>query len=236
MKGSIAKGRVVGTFYLRVELDRDAKGKRRRMRETFRGSRREAEERLRELLRESETGGLDPQRLSFKELCDRYLQAVEHRVGAKWGANLRQRTRDYIVPAFGGMRARDVRPGHIEAALLGWIKGGRKDSEDGHLSEGTIRHIYNTLRTICRWGVRMGVLSRNPVDSVEPPRVATGEMHVLDAAGVTKLLSAARDSEFEGPVAIAIATGLRRGELLGLRWSDVDLEAGRLSVRRALNA
>jgi integrase len=59
-------------------------------------------------------------------------------------------------------------------------------------------------------------------------------MYVLDVAGVAKLLSASRGSEFEAPVAIAIASGLRRGELLGLRWSDIDFKAERLSVRRSL--
>ena len=80
MKGSIKRGRVTGTFYLRVELDRGANGERRRMRETFRGSRRDADARLRDLLRDKESGGLDGARVTVRELCERWLEAVEHRV------------------------------------------------------------------------------------------------------------------------------------------------------------
>jgi len=85
-----------------------------------------------------------------------------------------------------------------------------------------------------RWAVKMGMLVRNPVDAVEAPRVVRPEMRALDAAGVSELLTAVRGSELEAVVAVAIGTGLRRGELLALRWNDVDLEKQRLSVRRSV--
>jgi len=80
----------------------------------------------------------------------------------------------------------------------------------------------------------MGLLTRNPVDAVTPPRVERLEMKALDAAGVTALLAAAEGLEIQLPILVAIGTGLRRGELLGLRWNDIDLDGCRLSVRRSL--
>ena len=80
----------------------------------------------------------------------------------------------------------------------------------------------------------MDALVRNPADAVEPPRYAHKEMRALDAPGVAVLLEAARDTDLQAIVAVAVGTGLRRGELLGLRWSDIDLDARRLTVRRSV--
>jgi len=234
MRGHVTRGRVEGTWYLRVELTRTAQGKRRQSRETFRGTKREAEARLRTLIYEAENGGLDAPRITVQELCARYLDAAALRTGAKHAHIEAQRIRDYIVPALGSFRARDLRPAHIEAALAAWRAGPRKDRQRGHLSASTLKHLFNQLRTICRWGVRMGILTRNVIASIEPPKVVAKEMQALDADGVARLLSAAQSNDLQAPIALAIASGLRRGELLALHWSDIDLEAGRLSVRRSL--
>lgn len=130
------------------------------------------------------------------------------------------------------MRAESLRPAHIEAAFAAWASGTRKDKEQGAISQRTVAHIFNTLRTLLRWSVKMGALVRNPADAVGPPRYVRKEMRALDAVGVTELLAAARDTELQAIIAVAIGTGLRRGELLGLRWSDTDLDARRLTVRR----
>ena len=80
----------------------------------------------------------------------------------------------------------------------------------------------------------MGILVRNPVSQVTPPRWEQREMLTLDPQGVADLLRAANGSELCLPIAVLIGTGLRRGELFGLRWTDVDFDAGRLSVRRSV--
>jgi integrase len=82
----------------------------------------------------------------------------------------------------------------------------------------------------------MGILTRDPVASLEPPKVPTTEMQALDPSGIAQLLAAAQGTDLPGPIAVVAGTGLRRGELFGLRWSDIDLEAGRLTVRRSLES
>jgi integrase len=86
-----------------------------------------------------------------------------------------------------------------------------------------------------RWSARMGLVVRNVADSVEPPRSERKEMQVLDPDGVARLLRAAQGTELQAIIAVAIGTGLRRGELLALRWSDADLDAQRLNVPRSLD-
>ncbi len=235
MRGHIARGRADGTWYIRVDLARGTDGKRRQRRETLRGTKAEAQRRLRELLREIETGGYaDSSRITLSELARRWLEAAEHRVSHKTHTGYSWHVRHYISPALGSMRAESLRPAHIEAALATWAAGTRKDKEQGAISQRTVAHIFNTLRTLLRWSVKMGALVRNPADAVEPPRYIRKEMRALDAVGVTELLGAARNTELQAIIAVAIGTGLRRGELLGLRWSDIDLDARRLTVRRSV--
>ncbi|HVA29562.1 MAG TPA: tyrosine-type recombinase/integrase, partial [Candidatus Baltobacteraceae bacterium] len=102
------------------------------------------------------------------------------------------------------------------------------------LSARTVAHVFNTLRTLMRWAVRMGSLVRNVADAVEPPRYERREMRALDTAGVVALLKAAEGTDLQAAIVVATGTGLRRGELLGLRWSDVDISARRLAVRRSV--
>jgi integrase len=235
MKGHITPGPLAGTWYLRVELPRDANGSRQRRRDTFRGSKKDAEKRLREIIREVECGGsVDAARITFAQLVERWLETTEHRVGTLTFASYRAHVRFYIIPELGALRADAVRPAHVEKALTRWATVARNDGHKGHLSPRSVAHIFNTLRSACKWAVRTGILNRNPVDAVSAPRVERREMRALGLDGIAELVAAARGSELEDPIAVALGTGLRRGELLGLRWPDVDLEKARLSVKRSV--
>ncbi|MHB8441097.1 MAG: tyrosine-type recombinase/integrase [Candidatus Tyrphobacter sp.] len=235
MKGYITRGRVDGTWYLRAELPRDTNGKRRQHRETVRGTKAEAQRRLRDLLRELETGGhADGARVTVAALAQRWLDSAEHRVTARTYAFYAAHVRLYITPSLGSLRAEQLRPAHVEAALAAWRHGKRNDKEQGSLSARTVAHVFNTLRTLLRWGVKMGMLVRNVADAVESPRYERKEMRSLESTGIAKLLKAAQGRDLQAVIAVAIGTGLRRGELLGLRWSDIDLVARRLTVRRSV--
>ncbi len=235
MRGHIERGSSVGAWYLRVELPHDGNDRRRQRRETVRGTKAEAQRRLRDLLREIESGGYTgTDRLTISELAQRWLATKEQRVAAKTYVFYASHVRLYIAPALGTLRAESLRSSHIEAALAAWACGKRNDRERGVLSSHSVAHVFNTLRTFLRWGVKMGLLVRNAADAIEPPRSERGEMRALDPAGVAQLLHAAQGSELQAIIAVAIGTGLRRGELLALRWFDVNLDARRITVRRSL--
>jgi len=235
MRGHITRGRAAGTWYLRVELQHGDNGKRRQRRETVRATKADAQRRLHELLVEVEAGGhADAQRLTVARIAERWLATKEHRVAAKTYAFYSSHVRLYIVPTLGSLRAEALRPAHIEAAIGRWARGKRHDRERGILSARSVGHLFNTLRTMLRWGVKMGMLVRNAADAVEPPRFERKEMRALDPAGVARLLEAAQGTDLRAVIAVAIGTGLRRGELLALHWSDVTLDARRLTVHRSL--
>jgi integrase len=103
------------------------------------------------------------------------------------------------------------------------------------LSPQTVRHARSTLRRALHDAQRDGLLTRNVASLARPPRAARREMQALSAADVGRLLEATTEDRFGPLYAIAAGSGLRLGELLGLTWSDVDLEARQLTVRRSLS-
>jgi len=146
----------------------------------------------------------------------------------------------YIIPALGSLLLRDLRAGHIEAARDRWLTEPRvrvaKDRKDSAppLSAHSVKHALDTLRVALRRAREKQLIVRDPFAHVKAPRFEKPEMRALDAAQAAKLLELADDSIIGAAIATAIGTGLRRGELLALRWSDVNLDAARLTVHRAI--
>ena len=101
-------------------------------------------------------------------------------------------------------------------------------------SDSTIRSTYTVLRAALDTAVRDGLLGRNPAAQVKRPGVDRTEARHLDPAGVVALLKAAEDSRYHTALVLIASTGLRRGEALGLRWSDVDLRTGSLKVAKTM--
>lgn len=102
------------------------------------------------------------------------------------------------------------------------------------LSARTVLHHHRVLNQALRQAVKWRMILRNPAEAVQPPRPQTREMNALDEKQAVKLLRGVEGTRMDLPVLLALSTGLRRGDLLGLRWDDVDLKNGALHVRRSL--
>ena len=124
----------------------------------------------------------------------------------------------------------------VNALYAKLAENGRRDGNTG-LSPMTIHHVHSCLHKACKDAVRWGHISRNLLDAADPPRKkgeGTKEMRTWTKEQLGAFLKSVADERLS-PLWHTIAmTGMRRGEAIGLRWSDVDLEAGRLAVRRAL--
>lgn len=136
-------------------------------------------------------------------------------------------TRRHLIPALGQHRLDKLAPSHIDALLVNKRAAG--------LSDSTVRLIYTVLRRALDAAVRDGLVRRNVATAVQRPRVAHREAAVLSPADAQAILSAAREDRLYALYAVAMASGLRRGEALALRWSDVDLDARCLRVTRILS-
>jgi len=121
----------------------------------------------------------------------------------------------------------DLKPSHVEQlAVRMRVKG---------CSPSTVRQTYTVLRSVLETAVRDELLASNPAARVKRPGVPRTEAHYLSIAEVASLLEAVKDSRYAPLVRLLVATGLRRGEALALRWSDADLTNGLLRVRGTLS-
>lgn len=224
---------------LKFDLGRDpATGKRITRHITFRGTKREAQAELNRLLnRKNEGTYVDPTKMSVAEYLEHWLTVdIERRVARKTAVRHRQLVERQIAPRIGNVPVRKLTPTHIEAfeAELqhsGYVKG-RKAGQG--LTAQTVLHVHRTLSQALAHAVKAGVLFKNPAEQVKPPRPPRREIAILRKPEIATLLRAAEGTPLYLPVLVAITTGMRRGELLGLRWSDIDLKAARLTVNQSL--
>jgi integrase len=135
--------------------------------------------------------------------------------------------RTHIKPALGRIKLKNLTPTHV--------RGLHREKLDADLAPATVRKIHSTLHKALSQATSDGLIPRNAAD-VKAPRPAPEEMRPLSEDEARAFLETAKasDDRFEPLYVLAITTGLRRGELLGLRWDDVDLERGKLRVGRAL--
>jgi len=143
----------------------------------------------------------------------------------------------HIIPAIGSVRLSELNVGHVERAKLRWASTGHgrsKKAGDNRISPRTVRHIYGTLNAALNRAKRQRLIAVNPCELTDAPSVERKEMRALDVLGATALLRAFEGSPIDAAIVTAIGTGLRRGELLALQWRDVDLDAGTLTVNRAI--
>ncbi|MFD4525012.1 tyrosine-type recombinase/integrase [Streptomyces sp. NPDC058470] len=133
--------------------------------------------------------------------------------------------RKHLIPGLGAHRLDRLKPEHIEHFYGTMQANGRK--------AGTIHQIHRTFRTALNEAVRRGHLGQNPVRLAKAPRVREQEVEPYPVEDVQRLLRAADERRNSARWAVALALGLRQGEALGLKWTDVDLDRGVLMVRRS---
>ena len=139
-----------------------------------------------------------------------------------------QITRLHLKSALGRVKLKALTPAHVRGLY-------REKLEEG-LSARTVRYIHTTLHKALKQAVMDGLIPRNATEAVKPPQPSREEMHPLTPEQAKLLLQVAHDfgDRLEALYVLAIHTGLRQGELLGLKWDDVDLDDGSLQVRRTL--
>lgn len=132
----------------------------------------------------------------------------------------------HAIPALGKRPLARVEPQDLQRLYS-------RKLEEG-LAARTVGKLHVVLHRALQDAVRWGIVGRNVCDAVRPPKVQTQEMRALSADESRQFLAAAQGDPLEALYTLAVTTGLRQGELLGLKWQDVDLEAGQLQVRRTI--
>ncbi|WP_392966915.1 tyrosine-type recombinase/integrase [Streptomyces sp. LN245] len=133
--------------------------------------------------------------------------------------------RKHLIPGLGAHRLDRLKPEHIEALYAKMQANGSKPA--------TAHHVHRTFRVALNEAARRGHLGKNPILLAKPPKVGEYEVEPYNVQEVQRLLKVADQQRNSARWAVALALGLRQGEVLGLKWDDVDLEGGFLVVRRS---
>jgi integrase len=154
--------------------------------------------------------------------------SAKHAVKATSYRAYESQIRNHIVPALGKIKLSRLTPAHLQALYAAKLREGMKPA--------SVRQIHAILHKALEQAVRFNLIPANPASKVDPPKVRQEEITPLTAEQASKLLDVIRDERdrFEALYVLALTTGLRIGELLGLKWSDIDLDARRLRVSRQL--
>ena len=188
----------------------------------------EVAEKLRKAIAERDGGlAFDAENLTLAEYLNRWLaDSVRGSVARGTFERYEQLCRIHIVPAIGGVELKKLTPVHIQGLYRAKL--------DEELALRSVEYIHTTLNKALRQAVRWQLVSRNVAEAVTAPKARKREMLTLDREQTRRLLLTAKGDRLETLYVLAVTAGLRQGELLGLRWSDIDLEAGTLTVKRSL--
>jgi integrase len=235
MRGHIER-RGPNTFLVVIEAGRNAADKRVRHYHQVKGSKRAAEKVLTAKLAELDAGTyVAPNSLTVADWLRQWLEGTARmRVTPKTHEAYVGWVNGRIIPLLGHYRLETLTGVAIQAAWAQLLATKRKDGKAGAgISPKSIRNCHGILRAALNTAVKHGILARNPCDLADLPRAEKQEMHALDAAQINRLLDACRGRRIFMPVLLAVTVGMRRGEILALRWSDVDFDAKVLTVARA---
>jgi integrase len=140
--------------------------------------------------------------------------------------NYKLQLRKHIIPSIGRVKLSKVSPAHVQALYAAKLSDGLKPS--------SVRYIHAVLHRALEQAVKWNLIPRNPARAVDPPKIRKDEITPLDSQQARKLLDAASGEKFEALYVLSLTVGAQMGEALGLRWSDIDLDAKTLRVNRQL--
>ena len=159
-------------------------------------------------------------------LVDQWLPVARHELRPSTFRRYEEYVRIHAVPEIGRVQLAQLNPAHLQRLYAVRLDAG--------LSPTTVAHLHTVLHRAFGQAVRMRVIDRNVADLVDPPRRVKPDVTAWDAREVAKVLDTGDTTDLAALWRLALLGGLRRGELLGLMWEDVDLDRGMLAVRRSL--
>jgi integrase len=212
----------------RAVLDLGWSGGKRQRKYFSAGSRRDVQHQLDQARRQHEQGALalGPQQ-TLRQFLDAWLEdTARHRLRPTTFARYRSLVRLHVIPSLGRLPLSKVTPQHLSNLYGEKLSAG--------LSPRSVQFMHAVLHCALRQAMLWGLIVRNPADAVKAPRPKRHQIRALDHEQAQALLRAAGADPLEALYVLALMTGMRQGELLGLRWDDIDWEQGRAQVRHTL--
>lgn len=229
MRGHITK-RGKNSYSIIISLGQDpATGKRKQQWVTVKGSKKDAEKRLAELLHQIDTGTLAKLgKTTLGEYLNRWLaDYAKPNLSPRGFERYESIARVHLIPGLGSISLTQLRPEHLQKHYTAKLNSG--------LSARTVRYHHVVLHKALQTALKWGLVSRNVADGADIPRPSRIEMQTWDERDMSRFLEAVRVSQYYALFYTALYTGMRRSELLALRWQDIDFIYSQIYVSRSLH-
>ncbi len=234
MRGHLEpRGKGIWRAKVFVGFDKDKK-RRMYLTRTIHGTKRHAEDVMRQLLVEVGAGADASTEGSVAELVGKWLEITGDSLSPTTLNEYKRLLYRHILPNFGTRKVRGLRASDLDAFYTRLKKSGGVNGRP--LSAQSVRHIHTLIHRILSQAVKWGWASSNPASQASPPKVRSNQIIVPSVDQVVSLIESAKlsDEAFGCLLRLAAITGARRGELCALKWSDVDLHKGILTISRSI--
>jgi integrase len=171
-----------------------------------------------------------PSRLTYGAFLDTWLAGIRNTIRPATFESYERMLRIHVVPRLGHIPLQGLGPERLNALYSELLQGGR-------LSPRSVQYVHVIIHRSLRDAVRWGKVTRNVSDMADPPKgKSSRNMATWTGKELFAFLGQLQGDTLHAPILLAATTGMRRGEVLGLRWSDVDLDQGRVTVRQTMTA
>ncbi len=237
MTGHIRKKKIKNghIWQVIVELGSDESGKRKRIYRNIRGQKQEAQKLLASLLTELSNGTyIEPSKITLKEYFLDWMETyVKMNLSPTTIDSYRINIEKHVIPTLGHIKLQELKPMDLQKFYKMKLENGRTDGKGG-LSARSVRYIHRNIHEALEHAVRMQLIPRNVAALVTLPKAKPYKANVYNEKQLLILLEKAMGTDMELAIFLTATLGLRRGELLGLKWSDVDFETGRIRIQNNL--
>lgn len=177
---------------------------------------------------------VQPKKLTVKDYLKEWLKVyVEPNLSPTTTRGYRVNIEHHIIPYLGGIPLQQLKASNIQS-LYNSLKESGKVNGEGGLSPRSVRYVHRVLREALQHAVQQQLIPRNIADDLALPQTKKYRPKVYTGEGIVKLLASVIDTEYETPIHLAALLGLRRGEVLGLQWCDVDFKNNCITIQRQL--
>jgi integrase len=172
-------------------------------------------------------------------LRDDWLPAIRSTIEPSTWESYDRYMRLHVMPHIGGVQLQQLDAGHLNRLYAELLATGRLDGKDGGLKPRTVRYIHTIIGRALREAVAWGRIQRSPAQAATPPGASQAkppEMRTWDGPTLARFLELSREDRHHAAWFFLATSGCRRGEALGLRWADVDLDGARATIRQTVTA
>ncbi|MGB7605896.1 MAG: site-specific integrase [Lutisporaceae bacterium] len=207
-----------------IELGYDPSGKRQRIFKTVEGTKKDASAAMTEMLNELNKGTyIEPSKMTLTQYLRDWLQTYAVNLSPTTVAGYTVNIENHIIPYLGHVLMQQIQSIQVQKMYEYFLRKPLRNDKIG-LSPRSIKYIHTTLHEALSHAVRMQIIVRNVTDFVTTPKQKKYRSTAYEEEQALELLEISKGTDMEAPITLALGLGLRRGELLGLKWHDIDFK------------